>query len=215
MSDANRNIYTRITGELEERLKIAAAKKRLKQPAAIAEAIEQWIEATEQGIAAPKASKGGNTGQALSSHYRQSTREVVPSHLVLHDPNPDDMVTIELSRNESEWVLGLLEVIRCDAPGVAQWIQGNIKVFRDWVRGQANDRTTDTVPPSGTIPGIQGGTGGDQPGTSEADKAAQSALDSISRVKESFDPAPDRGAQPPGKTDRRGGKTGTGGSGDR
>lgn len=145
MSNAIRNIYTRITGELEERLKIAAAKRRLKQPAAIAEAIERWVEASETGIAAPKASKGENTGQALSGHYQSSTEGVVLGTLGRHQKTPGDMVPINTSGDEPEWVYGgralsseeilhvemLLEILRGGKPGMADFIKGNLLEFRE------------------------------------------------------------------------------------
>lgn len=173
-----------------------AARRHIPMQALIEQIWESYQKALS-GDESPKASKHENTGQALSSHYQLSTSGVVPSPPVRHITNQEDMVTLVLSRDEAAWVLGLLEAARGQvAPGVAGLIQGQVRVLLEWVRGLADERAGDTVPPSGTTPDLQDGVAGDQPGDTEVGRATKRIADRLRRVREGMAPARDRGEEP-------------------
>jgi hypothetical protein len=100
-------IYSRIDEKLLERLKIAAAKQKVNQPTAIAEAIEQWVTSVEK------------SGHDLSdSRDQEILSSVVSSNQPVPIPeepakkNPKDMVNLTVTRGERTWVHRFLTILR-------------------------------------------------------------------------------------------------------
>lgn len=201
------NVYARIAAELDERLRIATARKRISKPKALESAIEGWVRSVEAGatITNPGESTIPDPGDAIGMQPDAASttpRNKVDSLPGRHEINSSTTGPLShLTDLEQILLEAVLRIYRCKKPGLPDALVSNVIQFEEF--RSLYERFGNTDPLRKAAPGQEERAGGAYGGIAELKRATKRIGDELRKIEEHGIPGDGGKAGDSGKTRKR------------